>query len=96
MVREFVGGYKRSKATTEEWQVIHMLRLASLEAAVREANDGVLLAVDERAGWTSTVRNVGRGFDGELRIVITVRDPEDTVKLRRKVRLHRAGESTLA
>lgn len=87
MVRDFVGGYKRSRATTEEWAAIHRLRLAALAAGTMQENDGVELPISERAGWTSTVRNVGRAYDGCLRVVVTVRNPKGATVLRRKVRL---------
>lgn len=91
---DFAAGNKRSKATTEEWGAIHRVRLSALAEATRETPTSEPLPVDERAGWTSTVRNLGRAYDGSLRLVVTVRDPEGSIKLRKKVRLHREEAST--
>ena len=74
-------------ATPDELRSLLSARLAALEAATMQKGQEAPLPIEERWGWKSTIKTLGRDAGGHLRATVTVSQPGGSVVYVRKVRL---------
>lgn len=75
--------------TSEEFKRLLVIRRETLDAATARVSGGRPLPLSWRAGWTATLKILGRDRDGALKAAVTVRGTRASHAYVRKVRLCR-------